>query len=120
MNKLSIIILLLAIIKYATANSAIPTTTALLDASESESSEDNETMMDRELKSKAKTKFKRRTPNKNLQIDSSAYTISVKVTDPKGIKVWIETKYENKKICKAQSNQKRSQIRTQLDQLARR
>jgi hypothetical protein len=58
-------------------------------------------MMDRELKSKAKTKFKRRTPNKNLQIDSSAYTISVKVTDPKGIKkVWIETKYENEKYVK--------------------
>jgi uncharacterized protein (DUF2344 family) len=98
MNKLSIIILLLAITKYATANSAMPTTPTVLDASQSESSEDDEAMMDRELKSKSKTKFNRRTPTSNLQIDSSAYSISVKVTDPKGIKkVWIETKYENEK-----------------------
>jgi hypothetical protein len=98
MNKVSIIILLLAITKYATANSANSTTTAALDASLSESSEGDETMMDRELKSKSKTKFNRMTPTSNLQIDSSAYSISVKVTDPKGIKkVWIETKYENEK-----------------------
>jgi hypothetical protein len=96
MNKLSIIILLLAITKYATANSANSITTAVLDTSQAESSEDNETIMDRELKSKSKTKFDRMTPPSNLKIDTSAYSISVEVTDPKGIKeVWIETKYEN-------------------------
>jgi hypothetical protein len=99
MNKLSIIILFLAITKYATANSTIPTRSAILDFShQSKSSEDDETMMDRELKAKSKTKFKRKTPTSNLRIDTSAYSISVKVTDPKGIKkVWILTKYENGK-----------------------
>jgi hypothetical protein len=67
MNKLSIIILLWAITKYVTANSAIPTTTAVLDASQSESSEDNETMMDRELKSESKTMM---TPTSSLQMKS--------------------------------------------------
>jgi hypothetical protein len=96
MNKLSIIILLLAIIKHATANLASSTTIAVLDASEAESSEDNETMTDRELKSRSKTKFKHMTPTSNLKIDSSTYSISVEVTDPKGIKkVRIKTKYEN-------------------------
>jgi hypothetical protein len=98
MNKISIIILLLAITKHATANSSNSTTIAVLvDASQSESSEDNETIMDRELKkSKSKTKFNRMTPTSNVQIDSSACSISVEVIDPKGIeKVWIETKYEN-------------------------
>jgi hypothetical protein len=98
MYKLSIIILFLAITKYATANSTIPTTIGVLDASQSKSSEANKTMMDRELKSKSKTKFKQMNPTSNLQIDSSAYSISVKVTDPKGIKkVWIETKYGDEK-----------------------
>jgi hypothetical protein len=55
MNKLSIIILLLAITKYATANSANSTTTAVLDTSQAESTKDNETIVDRELKSKSKT-----------------------------------------------------------------
>jgi hypothetical protein len=96
MNKLSIIILLLAITKHATANSAKSTAIAVPDALHSEPSEHNETMMDRELKSRSKTKFKRKIPTSNLKIDSSTYSISVEVTDPKGIKkVWIKTKYEN-------------------------
>jgi hypothetical protein len=67
---------------------------------QAKSSEDNETIMDRELKSESKTKFKRMTPTSNLKIDSSAYSISVEVTDPKGIKkVWIEIKYENEKYA---------------------
>jgi hypothetical protein len=101
MNKLSIIILLLAITKYANANSANSITTAVLDASRSESSEDNETIMDRELKkSKSETKFNHMTPTSNLPIDSSAYSISVEVTDSKGIeKVWIEIKYENEEYA---------------------
>jgi hypothetical protein len=49
MNKLSIIILFLAMTKYATANLVNSSTPAVLDVSQSESSEDNETMMDREL-----------------------------------------------------------------------
>jgi uncharacterized protein (DUF2344 family) len=98
MNKLSIILLLLAITKYATANATISTTPTVLDASQSESSKHNETMMDRGLKSKSKTNFNSMTPTSNLQIDRTAYPISVKVTDPKGIKkVWIETKYEHEK-----------------------
>jgi hypothetical protein len=101
MNKLSIIVLLLAITKYATANSENSITTAVLDASQSESSKDNEIIMERDLKkSKSKTKFNRMTPTSNLQIDSSACSISVEVTDPKGIeKVWIQTKYENEKYA---------------------
>jgi hypothetical protein len=97
MNKLSIITLLLAITKYATANSIIPTATAVLDASHSESSEDSETiMMDRELKSNSQTIFNRMTPTSDLQIDSFTYSLSVECTDPRGIKkVWIEAKYEN-------------------------
>jgi hypothetical protein len=98
MNKLSIITLLLAITKYATANSANSTTTTVLDTSQARSSEENETIVDRELKSKSKTKFKRMNPTSNVKIDSSTYAISVEVTDPKGIKrVWIEIKYENEK-----------------------
>jgi hypothetical protein len=98
MNKLSIIILLLAITKYATANSANSTTTAVLDTSQAESTKDNETIVDRELKSKSKTEFNRMTPTSSLKIDTSSYSISVEVTDPKGIKrVWIEIKYENEK-----------------------
>jgi hypothetical protein len=101
MNKLSTIILLLAITKYATANSTISTATAVLDASHSESSADNETMMDRELNSKSHTKFNHMTPTSNLQIDSFTYSISVECTDPRGIKkVWIEAKYENENYAK--------------------
>jgi hypothetical protein len=98
MNKLSIIILLLAITKYATANSANSTTTAVLDTSQAESTKDNETIVDRELKSKSKTEFNRMTPTSSLKIHTSSYSISVEVTDPKGINwVWIEIKYENEK-----------------------
>jgi uncharacterized protein (DUF2344 family) len=118
MNKLGIIILLLAITKYATANSANSTTTAVLDALQSESSEDDETMMDRELKSKSKTKFNRRTPTSNLQIDSSAYSISVKVTDPKGIKkVWIETKYENEQYVSHRATKNGNRYKLKLNNL---
>jgi hypothetical protein len=118
MNKLSIIILFLAITKYATANLANITTTAVLDASQSESSEDNEGMIDRRLRSKSKTRFTRRTPTSNRRIDSSAYSISVKVTDPEGIKkVWIETKYETEKYVSRRATKKGNIYKLKLTNL---
>jgi uncharacterized protein (DUF2344 family) len=117
MNKISIIILLLAITKNATANSANSTTNVVL-ASQSESPEHNETTMDRELKSKSKTKFNSMSPTSNRQIDSSAYSISVKVTDPKGIKkVWIETKYANEKYVSHRATKNGNRYELNLNNL---
>jgi hypothetical protein len=103
MNKLSIILLLLAITKYATADSAIPTTTDVLDASNSEPCEDNETMMDRGLKKERKKsssqiiRFRNRKPVSLAIIDVPYVVISVRVIDEYyGIKkVIIETKHQN-------------------------
>jgi hypothetical protein len=95
MNKLSIIILLLAITKYATANSAIPTTTAIFDASRSELSEGNETIMDREL-SHYSAQFNEMSPLSPAIIDVPYVAISAIVTSQRGIKrVFVQIKYES-------------------------
>jgi hypothetical protein len=118
MNKLGIIILFWAVTKYATANSANSTIIAVLGVSQSELSEDNETMIDRELQSKSNTKFTGRTPSSNRRIDSSAYSISVKVKDPKGIKkVWIETKYENEKYVSRRATKNGNRYKLKLNNL---
>jgi hypothetical protein len=104
MNKLSIIILLVAITKkYATANPAIPTTTTVLDASLSELSEGNETMMYRELSHKS-AKFDELSPATPFLIDVPYVAISAVVSSPRGIKrVYVQIKYgsENYKSYRA-------------------